>query len=89
MESHPSYPVKIKATSLNTVDLIKPDPSGKVLRLDVRAFFKDQERGDNGGVIGVFYTGHIKVTEQFGKIMQGDGEAVAQGTDFGHVREYL
>ena len=81
MKSHPNYPLKVNAVSLNTVDVLTMDPDGEHLRMDVRAFFRNDDASDR--VIGVFYKGIIKIDEAFEKMLKG-GDT---GTEWGNCRK--
>jgi hypothetical protein len=77
LRSEPDYPIKVDAVYAHGSDFIRKDPDGKHVRLNVTAVLNDQ----SGAVIGLNYTGVIKVTPGVAAVLGGSADA--KTTSFG------
>jgi len=78
MKSEPGFSPAVDAEITSGADLIRADPSGKHVRLDVRSLMKDKR----GCLINFTYTGYIEVTPAVMKVFAGSPDAVS--TEFGN-----
>jgi hypothetical protein len=82
LKSEPGYPISIDATFVHGSDYTRQDPSGELVRLDVKSLLKDK----SGALIKFDYDGIVARTPPTAAVF--DGKADAKTTEFGDAREF-